>query len=605
MLYWCRHAVLVFLLAPMIAQGLALENDSYPLAHQGLIWQDPKGEVSFADIQLNPVQIPWQMDYQGRRSLGFTEDAFWVRIPLDRPSWKGSNWVLVAHYALLDSVQIYLTDQNGQLIAQSETGRSQPHSSRELSHRSLALPIELPTGPSILYVRLASESALKPRLSLQTASAFAEYAERRAISSGLLYGALAVAVLMYLVFGLTLKIWPLIPIGGYFLIGGLWQSVLEGSLGLLWPAHTAVPPATVPMLLWVMAACVQTYAWILQRERGRSFRARDGVIAGCLVAGLMLSWLLPYSAATRVAIFGNFLVWCGLGAQALLSDHDNWRRRMAILASAGIYMAGAGLLALDTLGVTAFGDWSSVLYVVTSMPQVVLLTFGAVLFARQQSLQNSRAQEDLMAQIELAASAQAKTYQAEKQFASEVKQMRAELTAIRDQAERDPLTGLANRASLEHYLKALSRQPMSQVSCVFIDLDYFKRLNDNYGHAIGDEALVAVAEVLAQQATRQEDFVGRFGGEEFVIVLPRTGLVEAELVAERLLQHIRQISLFAGELPVRFSASAGIATHIDYRDGALDFEKLFEAADKALYNAKAKGRDQVSVVPQQVGLVSA
>jgi len=163
---------------------------------------------------------------------------------------------------------------------------------------------------------------------------------------------------------------------------------------------------------------------------------------------------------------------------------------------------------------------------------------------------------------------------------------------------------LPNRAALDRYLNKILAARWDCLAMLVMDLDHFKRLNDTYGHAVGDDALVAVAKVLDQQIGRVEDFVGRYGGEEFIVLLPGVGLLEAERVAERLLTQVRAIDLYSGTLSIPVTASVGIASYVASRDGRFTFNKVFEAADKALYKAKTQGRDQVSVVPQLATLES-
>jgi diguanylate cyclase (GGDEF)-like protein len=122
-----------------------------------------------------------------------------------------------------------------------------------------------------------------------------------------------------------------------------------------------------------------------------------------------------------------------------------------------------------------------------------------------------------------------------------------------------------------------------------LDLDHFKRINDTYGHSRGDEVLAAVAQVL-RSTLRASDFVGRYGGEEFIILLPDTARDEACIVAEKVRAAVAAISLSTIDHPV--TASQGIAT---LPDDAGDADALIRAADRALYLAKRNGRNRVEL----------
>lgn len=162
------------------------------------------------------------------------------------------------------------------------------------------------------------------------------------------------------------------------------------------------------------------------------------------------------------------------------------------------------------------------------------------------------------------------------------------LARVRALAAADGLTGVANRRTFDARLAAeLERSVRSgqPVSLVLLDVDHFKRLNDTYGHQVGDSTLQRVARVL-QAGARVVDLVARYGGEEFVVVLPGTDAAAAVVVAERLRAAIEAMP---GEPAI--TASLGVA---DFPVAALDAADLVAAADEALYAAKQSGRNQVA-----------
>ncbi|MGM0646195.1 MAG: diguanylate cyclase [Thermodesulfobacteriota bacterium] len=153
----------------------------------------------------------------------------------------------------------------------------------------------------------------------------------------------------------------------------------------------------------------------------------------------------------------------------------------------------------------------------------------------------------------------------------------------------DPLTGVANRRHVQEvFQKAVARCNRHEISLVVVmcDLDHFKTVNDTYGHAVGDRVLQDFANVLLENC-RQEDLIGRFGGEEFLLVLQDTDLAEGQQLAERMRQRVAHMPLVAED--VRQTASFGVA---EYRPGE-DPEATIQRADKAMYAAKIGGRDMV------------
>jgi diguanylate cyclase (GGDEF)-like protein len=163
---------------------------------------------------------------------------------------------------------------------------------------------------------------------------------------------------------------------------------------------------------------------------------------------------------------------------------------------------------------------------------------------------------------------------------------------LRRLALSDTLTGLANRPAVAAHGQALTVAAARRglpLSVVGIDVDHFKRINDTYGHATGDRVLATLASRLQGQVRGDLDLAGRVGGEEFLILLPRTDLIGAEVIAERIRAELAALPIEtnAGLIPV--TASFGVA---QWRTGE-DFDDLLGRCDEALYAAKRAGRNRV------------
>ncbi len=156
----------------------------------------------------------------------------------------------------------------------------------------------------------------------------------------------------------------------------------------------------------------------------------------------------------------------------------------------------------------------------------------------------------------------------------------------------DELTGLYNR---RHFIKLAEREVNRAVrykhpqAFIMFDLDRFKQVNDKYGHSVGDQVLKTVAS-LARQELREIDLIGRYGGEEFVILLPETGRRGAKALAERLRKRIAQTQIKVGQAEISITISVGVSI---LSPDCNDLTQLIEAGDKALYAAKAAGRNRV------------
>jgi diguanylate cyclase (GGDEF)-like protein len=171
-----------------------------------------------------------------------------------------------------------------------------------------------------------------------------------------------------------------------------------------------------------------------------------------------------------------------------------------------------------------------------------------------------------------------------------------------DEVHHDALTGIYNRLfmekSLKHIIQSLSRYG-STLSVLMIDVDFFKKYNDAYGHSMGDNCLKVIAETVAQNVTRIDDFVARYGGEEFIVVLPNTDESGARLLANKLLESIRERNILHEESDVAdcVTISIGVATGVvEYTQSAVDYIKR---ADEALYMSKRGGRDRYTFLAME------
>jgi diguanylate cyclase (GGDEF)-like protein/PAS domain S-box-containing protein len=164
---------------------------------------------------------------------------------------------------------------------------------------------------------------------------------------------------------------------------------------------------------------------------------------------------------------------------------------------------------------------------------------------------------------------------------------------LEELATTDPLTGLLNRREFGRVLDeelARSARYHHCMALLWIDFDHFKEVNDTWGHAAGDNVLCSVSRLL-ESSVRSMDSVARFGGEELVIVLPEMGVIEAGETAERLRARVHELPIrVADERDVHISISVGVAVYPDHGQTAGD---LCAAADRAMYQAKSRGRDCV------------
>ncbi|MCA9634230.1 MAG: diguanylate cyclase [Myxococcales bacterium] len=179
-----------------------------------------------------------------------------------------------------------------------------------------------------------------------------------------------------------------------------------------------------------------------------------------------------------------------------------------------------------------------------------------------------------------------------KRYRDTLARVRAERNVIREDSHTDPLTGVLNRRALERHIRDLF-DAGHQFGLLFVDVDHFKAVNDTHGHAVGDEVLKAIAARL-QDGARAGDVVGRFGGEEFVVLIRGVSGPVAHSVAERHRQAVATLDLSPIKGPARVSVSVGVAAH-DAEKPFDSVEAMLRRADRALYDSKRAGRNRVTI----------
>ncbi|CAI9005349.1 diguanylate cyclase (GGDEF)-like protein [Pseudomonas poae] len=318
---------------------------------------------------------------------------------------------------------------------------------------------------------------------------------------------------------------------------------------------------------------------------------------------LMLVWLVVLGASSLLRV-KMFLDWfrCPNSERT----PDRWERRywVTLVLSAGIWGAGAlalmppddrlsqALVMLFTVGmsVSAVSCYSAYRYMTLVSIGLVLLPCTLWLLFQPTSMQVGIGIAVLVFSTFVASATRKLSDALEKAFRLTRQMERAHNISTRA-AQTDELTGLMNRrAFFEHaqLLYAQCRHNQQPLCVLMMDMDHFKQINDTYGHQAGDQVLRQIGGVISA-SFRKADVYGRLGGEEFAVLLPNTSLDTARTIAEDL---IKAIAGLAAEPVKGLSASLGVAfTHaVDE-----DLHGLMNSADKALYRAKALGRNQVAV----------
>ena len=527
----------------------------------------------------------------GNPAFGFREGAFWFYLPLVNRQASEQRWILVQEYALSDQLDLYLRYPDGRIVHQSG-GDHAPFGSRFTRFRHPNFRVDLPPGQQVeLLLRVQSQSSMQVPLVLYTPKAFSEAMRDAQFSTGIYYG-IVLALLVY-----NLVLWLMLRDAGYF-----WYLLHTGAFGLVlftlngygfeyvWPDWPWMADASVPLSICLALIGMQMFSssFLELRERWPAGNVVSLCLAGFFVLLGIASLWLPYATATplasRTVLVG--LAWILTAAVVML--RRGYRPALLFLVAWALFLAGTAAFTLLAFGLVQDNFWAQNGVQIGSALEMLLLSLA--LGSRYASLRN----ENIRIVRETNERLEQSVIDRTRQLRTAMAQLGEANVQLREYSRRDPLTGVYNR---RHFREALSQALQARtgsglpLALLLLDLDHFKRVNDEHGHLAGDDCLNSAARCIEAVAHEHDGLVARFGGEEFVVVLPGTGAQQALQIAEAIRLRIHQTPVETAGRSIRLSASIGVHT-VD-GDRATAPEEAIRIADEALYRAKDDGRNCV------------
>ena len=556
-------------------------TDALPLYGVADYLADPEGRLQLDELIAHPERFTSSAT---RRDLGFgyVTGAIWLRVEVESTASHPGRWRLEVDYPSLDRVQLFDVGRDG--IRLGHAGDMVVYDQRSVGNRTPVFDLHLQPGERrTLYLRASSSGSMTLAASLYSLAEHEQHSIRGYLAQAIYLGALLALGSYNLLLFIALRERPFIYYVLFvstFCIGLLGLNGLGAQLlwpGAGWWTNRALPfgiSAAGAIALLFARSFLDTRRWLPRWDRflGLWF----AVVFSCALSTLLLSVPLALKA---MSIFG-----VSVCAVLLSVAFVSVRRRVP---GAGFFalawtmlLCGAALMALRNFALIPSNFFTLHAMQIGSMLEMILLSFA--LAARFNAHKRQRE-----------ASLQAQERQLEKRVAERTEELAAANLRLQALALQDPLTGLANRNALQQHLEMALRRSLRSgepLAVMLIDLDGFKPINDQHGHALGDQVLEQVAQRL-QNCARDCDLPARLGGDEFVLVCEALASDEAAReVAERILVRLGQpIATPAGE--VRVGASIGIA--LSRGEGSPT--QLIRQADMAMYQAKAEGRNRVRI----------
>ena len=527
-------------------------------------------------------------------NLGFSDSVYWIEVQV--PAQR-ENRVLEISYPLLDEVDLYWVHE-GRPIGLFETGDTRPFDTRPVDHRNFVFPVPLTQEPLTAYLRVKTQGAVQVPVELESAVEFLA-GEQLSYGWQTMFLGIIVALALYNLFLYCIirqptYLWYVLTV----VLSGLVHLHLKGILfQWLWPDLPGLNRyITIPLTgLTMIAALVFSLQFLAVAKYSRaSYRFLQALMVGAglsILLGLVGFYQTAISLVAVLAAIATPAAWL-IGIYV-------WSRGQRL---AGLYvlawtplLLGHLILAVSKLGylpttfLTEFGPQIGVAI------EVILLSFALAYRINLERRRRLRAQEQA---LDIQRRANLTLEDRVRERTEELERANRRLEAI---SRTDGLTQVANRRQFDERLKEewcrIGRQRLP-ISLLLLDIDYFKAVNDRYGHLVGDDCLTTVAAICANEIQRSGDLLARYGGEEFAVLLPATPSEGAEQVAERLRQAVENAIVYPGaqEAAVSLSVSIGVATQVPGKGEACG--ELIRRADAALYGAKEAGRNRVMTYRQ-------
>ncbi len=560
---------------------LNAENTHYSFTGKLAYFEDKKNRLSLIEIQQLDQEM-FSLTTQNNISLGYIKSTLWLKFSIENHAVNSQNWLLLFDYPLLDEIEIF--SRNSQSSWQRQLlGDSLPFKQRPFAHRTFVSELNIKQNQrQDFYVKVKTSSSMQIRPAIISTKTFFSEQLTNEMFYGVIYGIMILMAVYNLFLYLAVHDTSYLVYIFSVLSGSLFIMALNGhAYQYLWPESPRIANTVVPLFsaLWIVFTALFTQVFLETRYFAPRLFYLMNILITCAVGIVFLSLLQDYQLAIKVAtglaLVNNILI---IITSVVCWRSGNRAARFLVVAWS-VYGLGVAMLVLSRYGLLADNF-------VTHNSATLGLLFEIIML----SLALSDKYRVLTLKLESYA------YELEAKVRLRTQDLEVSNQRLKDQSLSDPLTGLPNRRHFDQQFEIEWNQLLRDtkpLSILICDVDEFKNINDHFGHQFGDQCLQAIAQIIIKSIHRPKDIPARIGGDEFVVILPDTDLLGAELVGKKICHEIKQAGI--PQAPdAQFTVatmSIGIATLIPDRNK--NIKELFSLADRNLYKAKENGRNRV------------
>ncbi len=617
-----RYLILVTVLLGLVtgrlwASPLVISDhpDVVALGQYTEYFLDESRALSFEDAR-SAVYTP---NTEPALNFGFTQARIWMRFQIDNPLDVAVARVLDVRYFMLDHITLYVPDGNNG-YRPINNGRLDLQLQEHPRSRFYNFPLNLPAhSHNQFYLSVDSDEAIGLPILLSTPEEQQRYQVQDTLFMTL-YGSLILSTLLFALFMfVSLRERELAYYAAFLFSHHL--IALMAMEGVPTALFNITHPYIIRELVPLSIAVAILFAVLFQRNflHFKTVNPPLYRFTQWMAAAMWLAILINFVAPHFIAMFVVTVVCMIVGSCIMVCCFIQLRqqreaRHFLMAWSAGILGATIyGLKVFQVLPVTIVTSYS---WHVGTMLEAVLFSYTIaqrVNIERRQRLQTQTELADrertlrltqeqlLIAETAAKEELEIRVRERTRDISRILAELETENKSLVELSINDGLTRVRNRRFFNDIYPQLWHDALDQqqwFSVIMLDIDHFKGINDQYGHLMGDRCLTVIAGVLKQMVSRPTDVVCRYGGEEFIMLLPETDMESARWVAERIRKKISETLCDLDDQAVTVTASLGVAGMIP--EQGLDPMKLVAVCDEALFRSKQEGRNRVTLAGKPV-----
>ncbi|MCA6128315.1 sensor domain-containing diguanylate cyclase [Thalassolituus oleivorans] len=549
-------------------------------------------------------------------NFGYTQKRVWLRLELSNSSNDDIERVLNIRYPLLDTVKLYKSTSQTPLFTLGRVYADKNDQAINIPAPYYIMPILLPANSlETYYLSVESDDSIAIPLYLTSQTSLVRQAFNYSVILSFYFGLVIANILFAFFMTVLLKDREQLYYSLFLLSNSfIFFAVLEGMPSTIFDAESLFVNRDI--IAYVVSASIMFLTLFsasylkLKKYDPRAYRLSK-ILAFIMFLSFVLCFILPYFYAITLSTFTSILVGCFYAAVASKYVQLGRPGGKSFILACGLGVTGALVYGMKVWNLVPVNFFTSYGWHIGTLFEAAIFSAMIAYRAAQDRKErliylhelnkkerDLRHTQECLLETESAAKAdlELQVKQRTRDLSNVLAQLETENRSLAELSINDGLTKVRNRRYFNDIYPQMWSDAFTEqtpISIILLDIDHFKKVNDDYGHISGDHCLVKVASVMRQSVNHPLDVICRYGGEEFVIVLPDTTQQQAVVLAESMRKSIANTIISSSERAFRVTSSFGVGGIIPTEEIAP--EDLIAQCDAALYTSKRNGRNRVTV----------